>query len=46
MVIITHGHYEVTMSALVGSFSKAKSVLSNLANTLLARTTNSTAEAA
>lgn len=46
MVIITHGHYEVTLSALVGSFSKSKSVLANLANTLLARTTNSTAEAA
>jgi hypothetical protein len=34
------------MSALVGSFSKAKTVLANLANTLLARTTTSTAEAA
>lgn len=46
MVIITHGHYEVTLSALVGSFAKAKSELSDLANTLLARTTNSSAEAA
>ncbi len=46
MVLITHGHYEVTLSALVGSFSKAESVLANLANTLLARMTNSTAEAA
>jgi hypothetical protein len=46
MVMITHGHYEVTLSALVGSFSKAKSVLANIANTLLARETNSSAEAA
>jgi hypothetical protein len=46
MVMITHGHYEVTLSALVGSFSKAKSVLGTIANTLLARETNSTAEAA
>jgi hypothetical protein len=46
MVLITHGHYEVTLSAIVGSFSKSKSVLSNIANTLLARETNSSAEAA
>jgi hypothetical protein len=46
MVLITHGHYEVTLSALVGSFTKAKSELTTLANTLLARTTSSTAEAA
>jgi hypothetical protein len=46
MVMITHGHYEVTLSALVGSFSKAKDVLANIANTLLARETNSSAEAA
>jgi hypothetical protein len=46
MVMITHGHYEVTLSALVGSFSKAKTVLANVANTLLARESNSSAEAA
>jgi hypothetical protein len=46
MVMITHGHYEVTLSALVGSFSKAKSVLATIANTLLAREANSSAEAA
>ncbi len=46
MVVITHGHYEVTLSALVGSFKKAETVLENLTNTLLSRMTNSTAEAA
>lgn len=45
MVVITHGHYEVTLSALVGSFKKSESELANLTNTLLARMTNSTAEA-
>jgi hypothetical protein len=46
MVVITHDHYEVTLSALVGSFSKSESLLANLTNTLLARMSNSTAVAA
>ncbi|HVB51244.1 MAG TPA: hypothetical protein VND89_05835 [Acidimicrobiales bacterium] len=44
--VITHGHYEITMDALVGSFSKAKSFLSGIVNTLLSRTTTSTSQAA
>lgn len=43
-VEVTHGHYEVTLDALVGSFDKAKPTLANLVNTLLSRMTNSTAE--
>ncbi len=46
MVVITHGHYEVTLCALVGSFKKAEGELANLTNTLLSRMTNTTAEAA
>jgi hypothetical protein len=46
MVIITHGHYEVTLAALVGSFAKSESLLSNLTNTLLARMSSSTAVSA
>ncbi len=46
MVIITHDHYEVTLAALVGSFAKSKSLLANLTNTLLARTSSSTAVSA
>lgn len=45
MAVITSGHYEVTLSALVGSFTKAKAFLSNLVNTLLSRTMTSTATA-
>lgn len=40
-VVITHGHYEVTLSALVGSFGKAKGELGEVVNTLLARITSS-----
>lgn len=46
MVIMTHGHYEVTLSAIVGSFAKAKKVLDSLANTLLSRMTTSSSTAA
>jgi hypothetical protein len=42
MVVITHGHYEVTLSAIVGSFAKSKKVLAGLVNTLLSRMTTST----
>ena len=46
MAIITSGHYEITLSALVGSFTKAQSFLSSLVNTLLSRMTSSTSKAA
>ncbi len=47
MVVITHGHYEVTMSAIVGSFSKSRDTcLNGLVNTLLSRTENSTSTSA
>jgi hypothetical protein len=46
MVVLTHGHYEVTLSAIVGDFTKAKTELSNLANTLLSRMTNESSTAA
>jgi hypothetical protein len=45
MVVITHGHYEVTLSAIVGSFTKAKTLLSSLTNTLLSRMENSSSKA-
>lgn len=45
MVIMTSGHYEVTLSALVGSFTKAQGFLSNIVNTLLLRMTSSTSKA-
>jgi hypothetical protein len=41
MVVMTHGHYEVTLSAIVGSFAKSKKVLEELVNTLLSRMTTS-----
>src|ERR1019366_15646 len=46
MAIMTNGHYEVTLSALVGSFAKAQSFLSSLVNTLLSRMTSSTSQVA
>jgi hypothetical protein len=45
MVIITKGHYEITLSALVGSFAKTQSFLANIVNTLLSRTSTSTSKA-
>ncbi len=44
--VVTHGHYEVTLTALVGSFTKSEALLSNLASTLLSRTTTSNEAAA
>jgi hypothetical protein len=38
MVMVTSGHYEITLSALVGSFAQSKNTLSSLVNTLLSRT--------
>jgi hypothetical protein len=46
MVVITHGHYEVTLSALVASFTKSQSLLANEVNTLLSRMTSSASLAA
>ncbi|HEY5266734.1 MAG TPA: hypothetical protein VIJ40_07970 [Acidimicrobiales bacterium] len=43
--LVTHGHYEITMVALVGSFIKAKSFLTSEVNTLLSRTVTSTSKA-
>jgi hypothetical protein len=45
-VVITHGHYEITLVALVGSFTKSESFLSSVVNTLLSRTENTTSTAA
>ncbi len=45
MVVTTAGHYEVTLSALVGNFKKSESLLSGLVNTLLSRMTSSTSKA-
>ncbi len=44
-VVITHGHYEVTLDALVASFAKTKSLLASLVDTLLGRMTSSSSEA-
>jgi hypothetical protein len=46
MVIITHGHYEVTLSAIVGSFTKSETLLNGLVNTLLSRTENASSTSA
>jgi hypothetical protein len=46
VAVMTNGHYEVTLSALVGSFTKAQSFLSSLVNTLLSRMTSSTSKVA
>ncbi|MGP8010617.1 MAG: hypothetical protein ACLPKZ_10245 [Acidimicrobiales bacterium] len=45
MVVITHGHYEVTLSAIVESFAKSRGLLENLTNTLLSRITSTTSKA-
>lgn len=45
MAVITNGHFEVTLSALVGSFTKAESFLTNLVTTLLSRTMTTTSTA-
>jgi hypothetical protein len=46
MVVMTHDHYEVTLSAIVGSFAKSKKVLASLVNALLSRMTTSSSTAA
>ncbi|HEY1825969.1 MAG TPA: hypothetical protein VGG21_08440 [Acidimicrobiales bacterium] len=46
MAVVTHGHYEITLSAIVGSFAKAKTLLDGLVNTLLSRTENSSSTSA
>ncbi len=45
MVVITHAHYEVTLSAIVQSFAKSQSLIANEANVLLSRMTSSTSKA-
>lgn len=45
VVVITHGHFEVTLSAIVQSFPKSQAFLANEANVLLSRMTSSTAKA-
>ncbi|MHB8380159.1 MAG: hypothetical protein ACYDB2_09655 [Acidimicrobiales bacterium] len=44
--VITKGHFEITLSALAGSFTKAKGTLNNLVNTLLSRTMTSSSSKA
>lgn len=46
MVVVTHGHFEITLSAMVGSFTKSAPFLSTVVSTLLARATSSTSTAA
>ena len=46
MVVMTKGHYEVTLSAIVGSFTKSERLLDNVVNTLLLRMSNSSAATA
>ncbi len=46
MVVITHGHYEATLSAIVGSFKKSETLLNGLVNTLLSRTENASSTSA
>jgi hypothetical protein len=43
--VVTSGHYEITLSALVGSFNRAKDTLNQLVNTLLSRTKSPTSKA-
>jgi hypothetical protein len=45
MVVITHGHYEVTLSAIVESFKKSQGLLASEVNTLLSRMTSTTSKA-
>jgi hypothetical protein len=46
MAVMTRGHYEVTLTAIVSSFSKTERLLTNTVNTLLSRMSNSSATAA
>ncbi|MHB1088090.1 MAG: hypothetical protein ACYC19_04920 [Acidimicrobiales bacterium] len=46
IAIVTSGHYEVTFGAIVAKWPAAKSLLSNIVNTLLTRITNSGSTAA
>lgn len=45
MAVTTAGHYEVTLSALVGNFKKSEILLTGLINTLLSRMTSATSKA-
>jgi len=43
---VTHGHFELTLTGLVGSFAKARGELNQLVSTLISRTLSDTATAA
>ena len=43
-VVITHGHYEVTLDALVASLTKTETLLAQLVDTLLGRMTSSSSK--
>ncbi len=45
IVVVSTGHYEVTLGALVAQWPKSKSFIANLASTLLSRTTSSSSAA-
>jgi hypothetical protein len=45
MVELTHGHYEVTLGALVASWPKTRPFISNLASVLLSRMISTTSSA-
>ncbi|MCU1364159.1 MAG: hypothetical protein JWM55_1987 [Acidimicrobiaceae bacterium] len=45
MVVITHGHFEVTLSAIVESFAKSQALLAHEANVLVSRVTSTTSRA-
>ncbi len=43
--VVTRGHYEVTLNALVGSFARTESLLASLVNTLEARVSSTSSSA-
>ncbi len=46
VAVVTHGHYEVTLDALVPSFERARGLLENLVATIQSRVSTPTARAA
>jgi hypothetical protein len=44
MVVITGGHYEVTLGVLVNQWPKSETLVSNLTSTLLSRIVSSTSK--
>ena len=45
-VVVVQGHFEVTLSALVGEWPRSERVVAGVVNTLLARVSSTTATAA